>query len=262
MEASCLFRESSEYNSQKCLTLSFGAKIVQALIVGLEKRQVLIWMLTLQALKEDKEVDIYILKGEEYLGTMGFTEHSYRHLNVVANNSRKILEQLKYPPRMAELAGIAGYLHDIGNVVSRHDHGQSGAVLSYSILSRLGMPYQEIATVIAAIGNHEEEYGHAVNAAAAALIMADKSDVHRSRVRNQDAATFDMHDRVNFAVHSSLLEVEPLSRLIRMKLSIDLCISTVMEYFEIFLTRMVMCRRAAEFLDCQFSLIINDSKLL
>lgn len=219
-------------------------------------------MLTLEMVKEDKEVDAYIRKGEEYLGTMGFTEHSYRHLNVVAHASRQIMEKLGFPCRMAELAGVAGYLHDIGNVVSRHDHGQSGAVLSHSILSRLGMPYEEIATVIAAIGNHEEEYGHAVNAVAAALILADKSDVHRSRVRNQDIATFDLHDRVNYAAHSSLLQVEPLSRLITMKLSIDLCISTVMEYFEIFLTRMVMCRRAAEFLDCQFSLIINDSKLL
>jgi len=219
-------------------------------------------MVTLTMVKSDKEVDTYIRRGEEYLGTMGFTEHSYRHLNVVAGNCSQILEQLGFPRRTAELAGIAGYLHDIGNVVSRHNHGQSGAVLGHSILSRLGMPCEEIATIIAAIGNHEEEYGHAVNVAAAALILADKSDVHRSRVRNQDIATFDLHDRVNYAAHCSLLEVDPLSRLVTMKLDIDLYISTVMEYFEIFLTRMLMCKRAAEFLDCQFGLIINDSKLL
>jgi metal-dependent HD superfamily phosphatase/phosphodiesterase len=222
----------------------------------------MILMITLEIVKKDTEVDIYIQKGEEYLATMGFTEHSYRHLKVVSNNSKHILETLGFPFRLAELAGIAGYLHDIGNVVSRHDHGQSGAVISHSILTRLGMAFEEIAIVIAAIGNHEEEYGHAVNAAAAALILADKSDVHRSRVRNQDIAKFDLHDRVNYAVHYSLLQVEPSNRLITMKLGIDPCISTVMEYFEIFLTRMVMCRRAAEFLDCQFSLIINDSKLL
>jgi len=212
--------------------------------------------------KNDPEVDTYIRRGNEYLGTMGFTEHSYRHVGMVSNVSRHIMESLGYPARLAELAAIAGYLHDMGNVVSRHDHGQTGAVLSHAILSRLGMIPEEIATIMSAIGNHEEEYGHAVNPVAAALILADKSDVHRTRVRNTDVATFDIHDRVNYAVNNSSLQVDSQKRTITMELTIDLEISTVMEYFEIFLTRMVMCRRAAEFLGCHFGLVINGSKLL
>lgn len=219
-------------------------------------------MVTLMDVKADPEVDTYIRRGNEYLGAMGFTEHSYRHLNVVSEAASSILKALDYPQRLVELAGIAGYLHDMGNVVSRHNHGQSAAVLAHSILGRLGMPHDEIATIMSAIGNHEEEYGIAVNPVAAALILADKSDVHRSRVRNQDLATFDIHDRVNYAAEQSSVTVDAEARTITMELSIDLEISTVMEYFEIFLTRMVMCRRAAQFLGCHFSLVINGSKLL
>ncbi|KKM09225.1 phosphohydrolase [Clostridiales bacterium PH28_bin88] len=219
-------------------------------------------MVTLMDVKADPEVDTYIRRGNEYLGAMGFTEHSYRHLNVVSEVAGGILKALDYPQRLVELAGIAGYLHDMGNVVSRHNHGQSAAVLAHSILTRLGMHPDEVATVMAAIGNHEEEYGVAVNPVAAALILADKSDVHRSRVRNQDLATFDIHDRVNYAAEQSSVTVYAEARTITMELSIDLEISTVMEYFEIFLTRMVMCRRAAQFLGCHFSLVINGSKLL
>ncbi|GAW92704.1 HD domain-containing protein [Calderihabitans maritimus] len=219
-------------------------------------------MVTLEDVKKDPEVDTYIRMGNEYLGVLGFTEHAYRHINLVANISRNILQRLDYPERDQELAAIAGYLHDIGNVVNRHYHGQSGALIAYTILRRMGMPPEEIATVVSAIGNHEEEYGHAVNPVGAALILADKSDVHRSRVRNQDFATFDIHDRVNYAVQHSFLRVDAKAKSITMELKIDLEISTVMEYFEIFLTRMIMCRRAADFLDCHFGLIINGARLL
>jgi len=157
---------------------------------------------------------------------------------------------------------MAGYLHDIGNVISRHDHGQSGALLSYYILDKLGMEPEEIALIISAIGNHEEQYGHAVNHIAASLILADKSDVHRSRVRNKDISTFDIHDRVNYGAEHSSLVINSEEKTITMVVNIDLTITTVMEYFEIFLTRMVMCRRAADFLRCNFGLIINDSRLL
>ncbi|MBC7324222.1 MAG: HD domain-containing protein, partial [Moorella sp. (in: Bacteria)] len=173
-----------------------------------------------------------------------------------------VLEHLGYDKRTAEMAAIAGYLHDIGNVISRQDHGQTGALLAYRILSRLGMSVDEVATIIGAIGNHEEAYGQAVNNVGAALILADKSDVHRSRVRNKDISTFDIHDRVNYAVEHSFLRVDAARKAITLELTIDLAISTPMEYFEIFLTRMMMCRRAAAFLGCQFGLVVNESRLL
>ncbi|SHJ18225.1 HD domain-containing protein [Desulfofundulus thermosubterraneus] len=219
-------------------------------------------MITLEDIKNNPIVDSFIRKGNEYLGVMGFTEHSYRHLNLVSSIARSILERLGYPEREAELAAIAGYLHDIGNVVSRNDHGISGAVLAFSILNSMGMHPDEIATVISAIANHEEQYGQPVNNVAAALIVADKSDVHRSRVRNQDFATFDIHDRVNYAVEHAFIWVDKEKRTITMDLTIDINICPVMEYFEIFLTRMTLCRRAANFLQCNFELIINGSKLL
>jgi metal-dependent HD superfamily phosphatase/phosphodiesterase len=162
-------------------------------------------MITLEDIKKDPVIDAFIRKGNKYLGVMGFTEHSYRHVSLVSSIARNILERLGYSERQAELAAIAGYIHDIGNVVSRNDHGISGAVMAYPILMQMGMHPDEIATVISAIANHEEQYGHAVNSVAAALIMADKSDVHRSRVRNPDFATFDIHDRVNYAVEHSFL---------------------------------------------------------
>lgn len=218
--------------------------------------------ITVEDIKQDPEVDTYIHQGNQYLGAMGFTEHSYRHLGLVADVSRRILQQLGYPERDGELGAIAGYLHDLGNVVNRQNHGQTGAMLAYQVLSRLGMQAEEVAMIMAAVGNHEEEYGHAVNHIAAALILADKSDVHRARVRNTDLSTFDIHDRVNYAVEQSALLVNAAEKLITMELTIDLEISTVMEYFEIFLSRMVMCRRAAAFLGCRFSLVINAARLL
>ena len=219
-------------------------------------------MITLDDIKKDPIVDTCIRKGNEYLGVMGFTEHGYRHINLISRISRNILERLNYPQREVELAAIAGYMHDIGNVISRYDHGQSGATLAFHVLSKMGMPSEEIAMVISAIGNHEEEYGHPVNSVAAALILADKSDVHRSRVRNQDFATFDIHDRVNYAVEHSFLRVTGETRIITMELTIDIQICPVMEYFEIFLSRMVLCRRAADFLNSHFALEINGAKLL
>ncbi|GBF35322.1 hypothetical protein DCCM_4445 [Desulfocucumis palustris] len=219
-------------------------------------------MVTLEDVRKNPVVDSFIRKGNEYLGAMGFTEHSYRHVNLVSKIASTILKQLKYSPREAELAAIAGYLHDIGNVVSRNDHGNSGASITFPILMAMGMEPDEVAAVISAIANHEEQYGQPISNISAALIMADKSDVHRSRVRNQDFATFDIHDRVNYAVEHAFLRVDAENRIITMDLTIDITICSVMEYFEIFLTRMVLCRRAACFLQSNFELIINDSKLL
>jgi len=219
-------------------------------------------MITLEDIKKDPVVDSFIRKGNKYLGVIGFTEHGYRHVNLVSSIAKNILERLGFPQRQAELASIAGYMHDIGNVVNRNEHGISGAVIAYPILMQMGMHPDEIATVISAIANHEEQYGHAVNSVAAALIVADKSDVHRTRVRNPDFATFDIHDRVNYAVEHSFLWVTDDRKTITMELTIDIDICPVMEYFEIFLSRMIMCRRAAAFLKTNFELVINGAKLL
>jgi metal-dependent HD superfamily phosphatase/phosphodiesterase len=219
-------------------------------------------LLTLEDIKNDPVVDAFILKSNQYLGVIGYTEHGYQHVNHIAQMSKNILEKLGYPQREAEMAAIAGYMHDLGNVLNRKEHGISGALMAYPILMRLGMHPAEIAMVIAAIANHEEQYGDAVNSVAAALIVADKSDVHRSRVRNQDFATFDIHDRVNYAVEHSLLWVAEEKRIITMELTIDIDICSVMDYFEIFMCRMIMCRRAASYLQSTFELIINGARLL
>ncbi len=218
--------------------------------------------ITLEDVKRNPVVDACIRKGNEYLGVMGFTEHSYRHINLVSSIARNILEKLGRPQRECELAAIAGYLHDIGNVISRNDHGISGANIAFNLLLNMGMPPEEVCTVASAIANHEEQYGYPVNAVAAALIVADKSDVHRSRVRNQDFATFDIHDRVNYAASHAFLFVNDDRRIITMELNIDIEICPVMEYFEIFLARMMLCRRAANYLGCNFELVINGAKLL
>jgi hypothetical protein len=219
-------------------------------------------LVVLEDIKRNSIVDNFVRKGNEYLGVLGYTEHSYRHLNLVSTIACNILNELDYPDRDAELAAIAGYLHDIGNVISRNEHGISGANLCFPILLNLGMPPNEVAVVISAIANHEESHGQPVNDVAAALIMADKSDVHRTRVRNPDFATFDLHDRVNYAVEQAFLKVDSARRAITMDLSINIKVCPVMEYFEIFLTRMMLCRRAANFLNCHFELMINGSKLL
>lgn len=219
-------------------------------------------MLDLLAVKENPLINAFITRGNEHLGTMGYTDHGFLHIELVARLSREILLKLGYPDRTAELAGIAGYMHDIGNVINRNGHSQSGALMAMEILSRMGMETDEIAIVAAAIGNHDEGSGHPVSAVAAALILADKSHVHRNRVRNPDLATFDIHDRVNYGVEYSILNIDEKDRVITMELAIDTNVGPVMEYFEIFLGRMVLCRRAATFLGCEFELIINGAKLL
>jgi metal-dependent HD superfamily phosphatase/phosphodiesterase len=207
-------------------------------------------------------VKTLISLADRYLGEIGYTEHGFRHAGLVAKIAYNVLHRLGYEDRMAEMAAISGYLHDIGNFVSRTMHSQTGATITYDLLKGLGMSYGEIGIIMAAIGNHEEEFGHPVNPAGAALIVADKSDVHRSRVREKDPTHFDIHDRVNHAVEHSFLRVDSEARTLTLELTIDTEQAGVMEYFEIFLSRMVMCRRAAEFLECQFKIDINGAKLL
>lgn len=218
--------------------------------------------ITLFDLKDDPLINTLIEKGNEYLGVIGYTDHGQMHVNLVSDRSYRILKELGADERETQLAAIAGYLHDIGNVITRDGHSQSGALLAMSILQRKGMPPDEVSAIAAAIGNHDEGNGQPVNRVAAALILADKSHVHRSRVRNRDIASFDIHDRVNYSVNESILRVNGTNRVISMDISIETELCSVMEYFEIFLTRMIMCRRAADFLGCKFELIINGAKLL
>jgi metal-dependent HD superfamily phosphatase/phosphodiesterase len=207
-------------------------------------------------------VQTFITLADRYLGELGYTEHGFRHAGLVSKIAYNVLSRLGYDERMMELGAIAGYLHDMGNFVSRSMHSQTGAAITYDVLSDLGMTYAEIGVVLAAIGNHEEEFGNPVNPVSAALVVADKSDVHRSRVRVRDASVFDIHDRVNHAVEHSFLRVDSDARTLTLELTIDTEQAGVMEYFEIFLSRMVMCRRAAEYLDCRFKIDINGSQLL
>lgn len=219
-------------------------------------------MLTLEDIKKDPEIDTYFRKTNKYLGKIGAIDHDYGHANTVAANSFRILHELGFPQREAELAAIAGYLHDVGNVINRYDHGRIGAVLVFTFLLRLKLPPEEIAAVVSAIGNHEEKTGSAVSNIGAAVIISDKADVHRDRVRKKDFSTFTTRDRVNYACEHSELKIDPDQRRITMEISIDLQISSVMEYFEIFLTRMVLCRRAASLLGCTFELFINEARFL
>lgn len=218
--------------------------------------------ITLAQVQEHDGVKTFIALADRYLGELGFTEHGFRHAGLVAKIAFNVLDRLEYDERIKELGAIAGYLHDMGNFVSRTMHSQTGATITYDLLRELGMGYGEIGIVLAAIGNHEEEFGNPVNPVGAALIVADKSDVHRSRVRIKDPALFDIHDRVNHAVEHSFLRVDSDARTLTLELTIDTELADVMEYFEIFLSRMVMCRRAAEFLECKFKIDINGSKLL
>ncbi|MBP2649534.1 MAG: metal dependent phosphohydrolase [Firmicutes bacterium] len=218
--------------------------------------------ITVDDLKHDAEVTVYHRCSTEFLGQLGFTEHGRRHAMLVSNRARKVLSDLDYSERACELAAIAGYLHDIANLVNRYNHGGNGAIMAYVILTRLGMNPEEIALVVSAIGNHEEERGNAINHVASALILADKSDVHRSRVTHTDFAKFEIHDRVNYAVEESKLLVDKVEKIVTLKLTIDTDICPLMEYFEIFLQRMIMSQQAADFLGCKFALVINDTKLL
>ena len=219
-------------------------------------------MLTFEEVKNNAAIRTYIQRADESLIALGFTEHSFAHVTVVAENAGYILRTLGYPERTVELARIAGFLHDIGNLVNRIDHSQSGAVMAFRILDNLDCDPAEIATIVTAIGNHDEGTGQPVNAVAAALILADKSDVRRSRVRNQDPVTFDIHDRVNYSVKRSRLKINEEHTLIKLKLDVDTKYGSVMDYFEIFMQRMILCRKAAEKLGLQFKLMINEQQLI
>ena len=217
--------------------------------------------LTYQDLKNNEDIKIYIQKADESLTALGYTEHSFAHVTKVAELASDILLTLGYDAREAELAKMAGYLHDIGNVVNRVEHAQSGAVMAFRILDKMGADPEDIATIITAIGNHDESTAYPVNAVAAALILADKTDVRYTRVRNQDFASFDIHDRVNYSVKESSVEVVKDSH-IELKLTIETKMCTVMDYFEIFLNRMILCRKAAEKLGLEFWLNINGQRLI
>lgn len=219
-------------------------------------------MITLQDIKKDPRVRTYIQKADESLIALGFTEHSFAHVGKVADTCRYILSVMGYSEQEIELAKIAAYLHDIGNLVNRIEHSQSGAVMAFRILDNLNMGARDIATVVSAIGNHDEGTGVPVDAVSAALILADKSDVRRSRVRNRDKSTFDIHDRVNYSVKSSELKISEDKTKITLILSIDTAYGSIMEYFEIFMNRMLLCRKAAEKLGLTFKLEINGQPLL
>lgn len=219
-------------------------------------------MVTYQDVCNNPTVITYICKADQILATTGFTEHGFRHCELVADTARRILLDFGFDEREAELASIAGYLHDIGNMIERTHHYYIGALLAMDILKEMGMKEDELADVASAIGSHDDANGQPVSRISAAVILADKSDVHRSRVRNPDFAKFDIHDRVNYAVEESSLQLDPGEGTITLLLKIDTEISRVMEYFEIFLSRMVLCRRAADFLSARFSLVINEAQLL
>lgn len=219
-------------------------------------------MVTYADVRANNAIREYIKRADESLAALGFTEHSFPHVTKVAVTASYILEQLGYDEHDIEIVKIAGYLHDIGNLVNRVDHSQSGAVMAFRILDCMDMPPEDIATIVTAIGNHDEGTGVPVNALAAALIIADKSDVRRSRVRNQDISKFDIHDRVNYSVEEANLRINTEKTEITLDLKIDTNISHVMEYFEIFLNRMIMCRKAADRLGLVFRLVMNGQKVI
>ncbi len=219
-------------------------------------------MMTYEQIRENPTIQTYIAQADKSLAALGFTEHSYAHVTRVAEMAGYILETLGYDEHTVELAKIASYLHDIGNLVNRSEHSQSGAVMAFRILDNLGFEPQDIAVIVTAIGNHDEGTGVPVDDLAAALILADKSDVRRSRVRNQDIQSFDIHDRVNYSVTKSELKINEAHTLIKLKLTVDNRFGSVMDYFEIFMGRMLMCRKAAEKLGLQFKLMINEQQLI
>ena len=219
-------------------------------------------MVTYESILQNEALSIYVRKADEVLEAMNYTEHSFAHVGLVARMSRYILETLGYGERELRLVQIAAYLHDIGNLVNRFEHCQSGAVLAFQLLNGLGMPPDEVADIAAAIGNHDESMGWPVSPIAAALILADKSDVRRSRVRNREITTFDIHDRVNYSVEKTELIIDPEKTQILLRLTIDTRYGSVMDYFEIFLQRMILCRKAAEKLGLHFRLMINGQPLI
>ena len=219
-------------------------------------------MVTLEDVKKNPDVQQLILGSQEELNALGYTEHSFRHIGIVSKRAGDVLEILGYDERRVELARIAGYLHDIGNCVNRVDHAHTGAILAYQILKDMGMDAKERAEIMTAIGNHDEKTGTAVSDISAALILADKSDVHRDRVVNTNMSTFDKHDKVNYAVTDSNFIISKENRKVILDLTIDTNISPVLDYFEIFMDRTMMSKHAAKFLNIWFELIINDTKLL
>ena len=218
--------------------------------------------MTYEEIRNNEVIKTYIKQADESLSALGFTEHGFAHVTLVAEMTGYILKTLGYPERTVELDKIAGYLHDIGNLVNRADHSQSGALIAFRMLTEMGFPPEEIGMIVTAIGNHDEGTGVPVSALAAALILADKSDVRRNRVHNQDKSNFDIHDRVNYSVTKSELKINEAHTIIKLKLSVDTRYGSVMDYFEIFMQRMILCRKAAEKLGLQFKLIINEQQLI
>lgn len=218
--------------------------------------------MTYEEVRRDAAVKVYIAQADASMQALGFTEHSFAHVTRVAKTAGDILEVLGYPERTVELARIAGYLHDIGNVVNRVDHSQSGAVMAFRILDRMNFPPEEIASIVTAIGNHDEGTGVPVNAVSAALFLADKSDVRRSRVRKTADIAQDIHDRVNYSVAHSELKIDQEEKTVTLELTVDTKVSSVMEYFEIFMKRMSLCRNAARRLGLRFQLTINGQPLI
>ena len=219
-------------------------------------------MMTLEDIKNNKEIEELILSSQKQLNALGYTEHSMRHISIVSNRAAKILETLDYPKERIELAKIAGYMHDIGNCVNRVDHAHSGSILAYQILKEMGMNVQDRTEIMMAIGNHDEQTGTAVSDISAALILADKSDVHRDRVVNTNMSTFDKHDKVNYAVTNADFIIDKEQRKVTLDLTIDREICPVLDYFEIFMDRTMMSKYAAKYLNIWFELIINGTKLL
>ena len=219
-------------------------------------------MITLEDVKKNEEVEAFVRASQKQLEALGYTEHSYRHIGIVSKRTEEILRKLGYDERTIELGKIAGYLHDIGNCVNRVDHAHTGAILAYNILKEMGMSAEERTEIMMAIGNHDENTGTAVSNISAALILADKSDVHRDRVVNTNMSTFDIHDRVNYAVTDANLEVNEKTRTVTLNLTIDTQICPVLDYFQIFMDRTMMSKYAAKFLHIWYELVINGTKLL
>ena len=219
-------------------------------------------MITFDDVRNNLEVKALVEGAQKQLNALGYTEHSVRHVTMVANRAAEVLKTLEYPEERIELAKIAGYMHDIGNCVNRVDHAHTGAILAYQILKGIGMDAEKRTEIMMAIGNHDEQTGTAVSDISAALILADKSDVHRSRVVNKNISTFDKHDKVNYAVTNSEFRISKEERKATLNLTIDTKISPVLDYFEIFMDRTMMSKHAAKYLGILFELIINDTKLL
>lgn len=219
-------------------------------------------VVTYKYIRQNPDIMTYIKRADKALEAIGYTEHSFAHVERVAQTASMILTELGYPERQIELVKIAGIMHDIGNVINRVDHAQSGAVMAFRLLDNLSMPAEEICTIVSAIGNHDESTAFPVDPVSAALIIADKTDVRRTRVRNSDIFTFDIHDRVNYAVESSNVCFNDNKTSIILELTINTTISSVMEYFEIFLQRMILCKKASQYLGLKFEMVINGTEVL